>query len=146
MLLLLLLLLLNIVCPFREGSANSDMGSRASLRDDDIAQAEVVVESARHAVGELMRKIEQVQRASIAHTKLSRLVYAALCATSVAGSHRTAVSAYNCIFASHILEWFQKKISEHVLDFPLLPTSTRIERCYRGDRSRFVHITLSCMT
>ena len=57
----------------REGSANSDMGSRASLRDDDIAQAEVVVESARQAVGELMRKIEQVRHASIPHTKLSRL-------------------------------------------------------------------------
>ncbi|DBB13479.1 TPA: hypothetical protein ACH3X3_000533 [Trebouxia sp. C0006] len=46
---------------YREGSANSDMGSRASMRDDDIAQAEVVVESARQAVGELMRKIEQAE-------------------------------------------------------------------------------------
>ncbi|DBA92727.1 TPA: hypothetical protein ACH3X1_002933 [Trebouxia sp. C0004] len=46
---------------YREGSANSDMGSRASLRDDDIAQAEVAVESARQAVGELMRKIEQAE-------------------------------------------------------------------------------------
>ena len=45
----------------REGSANSDMGSRASLRDDDIARAEFVADSARQAVGELMKKIEQVQ-------------------------------------------------------------------------------------
>lgn len=44
----------------REGSINSDMGSRASMRDDDIARAEFVVDSARQAVGELMRKIEQV--------------------------------------------------------------------------------------
>lgn len=44
----------------REGSANSDMGSRASLRDDDIAHAEHLVDSARQAVGDLMRKIEQV--------------------------------------------------------------------------------------
>ena len=36
------------------------MGSRASMRDDDIARAEFVVDSARQAVGELMRKIEQV--------------------------------------------------------------------------------------
>ena len=45
----------------REGSANSDMGSRASLRDDDIARAEFEVDSARQAVGDLMRKIEQVR-------------------------------------------------------------------------------------
>ena len=44
----------------REGSINSDMGSRASMRDDDIARAEFVVDSARQAVGDLMRKIEQV--------------------------------------------------------------------------------------
>ena len=36
------------------------MGSRASMRDDDIARAEFVVDSARQAVGDLMRKIEQV--------------------------------------------------------------------------------------
>lgn len=30
------------------------------MRDDDIARAEFVVDSARQAVGELMRKIEQV--------------------------------------------------------------------------------------
>ena len=46
---------------FREGSINSDMGSRASMRDDDIARAEFVVDSARQAVGDLMRKIEQVR-------------------------------------------------------------------------------------
>ncbi len=68
----------------REGSANSDMGSRASLRDDDIAQAEVVVESARQAVGELMRKIEQVRHASIPHTKLFWLGNAVLCARPIA--------------------------------------------------------------
>ena len=37
------------------------MGSRASMRDDDIARAEFVVDSARQAVGDLMRKIEQVR-------------------------------------------------------------------------------------
>ena len=68
----------------REGSANSDVGSRASLRDDDIAQAEVVVESARQAVGELMRKIEQVRQASIPHTKLLWLGNAVLCARLIA--------------------------------------------------------------
>lgn len=83
----------------REGSANSDMGSRASLRDDDIAQAEVMVESARQAVGEFMRKIEQVGHATIAHTKLSQLRYAVLCAKSVSGIHVTKVSAHNCTFA-----------------------------------------------
>lgn len=36
------------------------MGSRASMRDDDIARAEFVVDSARQAVGDIMRKIEQV--------------------------------------------------------------------------------------
>ena len=36
------------------------MGSRASMRDDDIACAEFVVDSARQAVGDLMRKVEQV--------------------------------------------------------------------------------------
>ena len=30
------------------------------MRDDDIARAEFVVDAARQAVGELMRKIEQV--------------------------------------------------------------------------------------
>lgn len=49
---------------FREGSITSDMGSRASMRDDDIARAEFVVDSARQAVGELMRKLEQVCTAS----------------------------------------------------------------------------------
>lgn len=49
-----------VVVYLREGSINSDMGSRASMRDDDIARAEFVVDSARQAVGDLMRKIEQV--------------------------------------------------------------------------------------
>ncbi len=75
------------------------MGSRASMRDDDIAQAEVVVESARQAVGELMRKIEQVRHATIAHTELSWLAYAVLCAKLVASTHMTQASAHNCTFA-----------------------------------------------
>ena len=44
----------------REGSVGSDLGSRASMRDDDIARAEEVADAARQAVGDLMRKIEQV--------------------------------------------------------------------------------------
>ncbi len=83
----------------REGSANSDMGSRASLRDDDIAQAEVVVESARQAVGELMRKIEQVRHASIPHKMRFWLGYAVLCAKPAASTHMTKASAHNCTFA-----------------------------------------------
>lgn len=93
------IVLQNMLCPYREGSANSDMGSRASLRDDDIAQAEVVVESARQAVGELMRKIEQVRHASIPYTKQFWLGYAVLCAKPVASIHMTKVSAYTCTFA-----------------------------------------------
>lgn len=45
---------------YREGSAGSDLGSRASFRDDEIARAEYEVDSARQAVGDLMRQIEQV--------------------------------------------------------------------------------------
>ena len=45
---------------YREGSAGSDLGSRASFRDDDIARAEYEVDAARQAVGDLMRQIEQV--------------------------------------------------------------------------------------
>lgn len=45
---------------YREGSAGSDLGSRASFRDDEIARAEYEVDAARQAVGDLMRQIEQV--------------------------------------------------------------------------------------
>ena len=99
------------MCPYREGSANSDMGSRASLRDDDITQAEVIVESARQAVGELMRKIEQVKHASAPNTQLSLLGYAVVCARPLASIHRTAESAYKCIFARHTVDLFEQNIS-----------------------------------
>ncbi len=62
----------------REGSANSDMGSRASLRDDDIARAEFVVDSARQAVGDLMRKIEQVHSCDL--FTCQRWVHHCICA------------------------------------------------------------------
>lgn len=44
---------------YREGSAGSDLGSRASFRDDEIARAQYEVDATRQAVGDLMRQMEQ---------------------------------------------------------------------------------------
>ena len=44
------------------------------MRDDDIARAEFVVDSARQAVGDLMRKIEQVSTHFNCSLQLSQIM------------------------------------------------------------------------